>query len=43
MYALSHPHSGSKRSHYRLQDGHILLKNILLKFDFQKEGELYAN
>ena len=43
MYALSHPHSGSKRSHYRLQDGHILRKNVPLKLDFQKEGQLYAN
>ena len=41
-YALSHPNRGSKRSHYLLQNGHIWLKNVLFKLNFQDKGQLYA-
>ena len=34
-YADSHPDNGSKRSHYGLENCHILLKNVLLKMNFQ--------
>ena len=29
--------------HCQLQNGHILLKNVLLKPNFQNKGQLYAH
>ena len=29
--------------HFRLTNGHILLKNVLLKLNFQVQGHFYAN
>ena len=42
-YAHSRPNNGSKRTHYRLIKGPILLNNVVLKLNFQREGHLYAN
>ena len=42
-YALSHPNRGSKNMHYSLQNGHILLKTLILKLNFQDDGQLYVN
>ena len=42
-YVLSHPNRGSKNTHYSLQNGHILLKTLILKLNFQDDGQLYVN
>ena len=43
----SYPHSlpdiGSKETHYLLKNGHILLRKVQLKLNFQDEGHLYVN
>ena len=42
-FAHYHPNSGSRRTHYRLKNGYILLKNVLLKPSFQDESQLHGN
>ena len=42
-YALYHPNRGSKNTHYSHQNGYILLKTLILKSNFQDDGQLYAN
>ena len=41
-YAHSPPNSGSKRIPYLLKNGHILLKDVLLKLNFFKKGHLHT-
>ena len=41
--AHSHPNRGSKCMFKLLKNGHILIKNVLLKINFQDEGHLDAN
>ena len=41
-YSHCHPNTGLKRTHYRLKNGHILLKNVFLKLNFQDKSRLYA-
>ena len=43
MCGHSHPNSGSKRTHCRQKNGHILLKNVLLKLNSKDEDYLYDN
>ena len=42
-YAHSHPGIGSKGTHYLLKNGHILLRKVLLKLNFQDKIHLYVN
>ena len=42
-YPHSHPDIGSKETHYLLKNGHILLRKVQLKLNFQDEGHLYVN
>ena len=42
-YAHSHPDIGSKGTHHLLKNGHILLRKVLLKLNFEAEDHLYAN
>ena len=39
-YAHSHPDRGSKCTQDLLKNGHILIKNVLLKINIQDEGHL---
>ena len=43
MYAHSHPNRGSKRMHSVWKNGHILLKNVLLKLNFLDGSYFYGN
>ena len=42
-YSHSHANSCSKRTAYLLKNGHIFIKDVLLKLNFQDEGHLRAN
>ena len=42
-YTHSHSKKGSKRTYLRLKKGHILLIIVLLKFNFEHKGHLYAS
>ena len=43
MYAGSHPNRGLKKDILAAKKGHVLLKNVLSKLNFQYDGNLYAN
>ena len=42
-YGHPHPNRGSKCTQNFLKDGHILIKNVLLKINIQNEGHLDAD
>ena len=43
MYAGSHPNRGLKKDTLAAKKGHVLLKNVLFKLNFQDEGHLDSN
>ena len=42
-YAGSHPNRTLKKDILTAKNGHVLLKNILFKLNFQDEGQLDSN